>query len=473
MLVKGRQYMPSRLENAGDRGNLEHELERSQRDLEDFFENGTVALHWVASDGSILRVNQAELDLLGYSRQEYIGHHIAEFHADQPVIEDILARLSRGEKLDKYEARLRAKDGSIRHVLISSNVHFQDGQFINTRCFTLDVTELKKTESALRESEQRLRATQDRAFAGIAEVDLAGRFLRANERFCALTGYTADELPTHTFEEITHSEDAEGDRKRFDELVTGKADTYQTEKRFIRKDGPVIWVAVSASVVRDDEGKALYGIRVVQDITELKRAQARQELLLHELNHRVKNMLATVQSVAMQTRRTAPDLDAFTRAFEGRLLALNRAHELLTREIGTGVLLRDLVAESVAPYEATPGALFSLEGPSIRLGSEISVTLAMALYELATNALKYGALSNGDGRVDVRWRVEDDARGSKRMSMEWTEQGGPAVALPKRRGFGSDLIERGLGRQFGGSAILDFQSTGLCCRISAPLPKAG
>src|SRR3954468_21097700 len=123
--------MPFRLEHAGDRRNLEHELERSQRDLEDFFENGTVALHWVASDGSILRVNQAELDLLGYSRQEYIGHHIAEFHADQPVIEDILARLSRGEKLDKYEARLRAKDGSIKHVLISSNVNFQDGQSIN------------------------------------------------------------------------------------------------------------------------------------------------------------------------------------------------------------------------------------------------------------------------------------------------------------------------------------------------------
>src|SRR5690242_19206792 len=131
--------MASTLDKAGGRRNLEHELERSRRDLEDFFENGTVALHWVASDGSILRVNQAELDLLGYTREEYIGHHIAEFHADGPVIDDILARLSRGEKLDKYEARLRAKDGSIKHVLISSNVHFRDGQFINTRCFTLDV----------------------------------------------------------------------------------------------------------------------------------------------------------------------------------------------------------------------------------------------------------------------------------------------------------------------------------------------
>jgi PAS domain S-box-containing protein len=111
---------------------LKEALERSQRDLEDFFENGAVGLHWVASDGSILRVNQAELDLLGYTREEYVGRHIAEFHADSSVIDDILARLTRGEKLDKYAARLKAKDGSIKHVLISSNVHFREGQFINT-----------------------------------------------------------------------------------------------------------------------------------------------------------------------------------------------------------------------------------------------------------------------------------------------------------------------------------------------------
>src|SRR4051812_33118301 len=138
---------------------LKEQFERSQRDLEDFFENGTVALHWVASDGSILRVNQAELDLLGYSREEYVGRHIADFHADQPIIQDILARLTRGERLDKYEARLKAKDGTVKDVLISSNVQFRDGRFVNTRCFTLDVTELKRLERELRDSEQRLNAT--------------------------------------------------------------------------------------------------------------------------------------------------------------------------------------------------------------------------------------------------------------------------------------------------------------------------
>jgi hypothetical protein len=131
-------------------------------------------------------------------------------------------------------------------------------------------------------------------------------------------------LREHTLKSITHPEDWGADLRQFEALVSGATDTYQTEKRFIRADGSVIWMAVSASMVRDDNGKPLYGIRIVQDITELKRGEARQKFLLDELNHRVKNMLATVQSVAMQTRRNAPDLDAFTAAFEGRLMALNR-----------------------------------------------------------------------------------------------------------------------------------------------------
>ena len=446
---------------------LKEALERSQRDLEDFFENGVVGLHWVASDGSILRVNQAELDLLGYTREEYVGRHIAEFHADKSVIDDILARLTRGEKLDKYGARLKAKDGSIKHVLISSNVHFRDGQFINTRCFTLDVTDLKKAETALRESDRRLRATHERAFAGIAEVDLQGRFLRANARFSEITGYSAGELLNCSFGSITHPEDVGSDNDNFAALVSGQTDTYQIEKRFLRKDGTTIWVAVSASIVRDDHGQPLYGIRIVQDITELKRAQGRQKLLLDELNHRVKNMLATVQAVAMQTRRRATDLDGFTQAFEGRLMALNRAHELLTREIGTGVLLHELLLETVAPYEDAAGERFRLRGPEIRLGSEVAVTIAMALHELITNAAKYGALSTPHGCISIEWRSSTPDS----MTMDWAESGGPPVAKPTRRGFGSDLIERGLARQSGGTAVLKFNKEGVRCHIACMLPQ--
>jgi PAS domain S-box-containing protein len=149
------------------RRHADRELKRSEQLLSDFFENAAVGLHWVGPDGIVLRVNQTELDLLGYTRDEYVGHHISEFHADSPVIEDILNRLSCGECLQGYEARLRCKDGSIKHVLISSNVLWEDGKFIHTRCFTRDVTALKKAETALREEVE----IRQRAEAALRETD--------------------------------------------------------------------------------------------------------------------------------------------------------------------------------------------------------------------------------------------------------------------------------------------------------------
>ncbi|MEO7209258.1 MAG: PAS domain S-box protein [Steroidobacteraceae bacterium] len=129
----------------------ERATRRSEQLLADFFENAAVGLHWVGPDGIVLRVNQTELDLLGFTREEYVGHHIGEFHADAPVIEDILTKLGCGECLQHYEARLRCKDGSIKHVEISSNALWEDGNFIHTRCFTRDLTLQKQAEMALRE----------------------------------------------------------------------------------------------------------------------------------------------------------------------------------------------------------------------------------------------------------------------------------------------------------------------------------
>ena len=130
-----------------ERKAAEDELRRSEQELADFFENATVGLHWVGPDGTILRANRAELDMLGYSREEYVGRPIADFHADEDVICDILKRLQAGEKLDEYPARLRCKDGSIKDVLIDSSVMWKDGKFVHTRCFTRDVTERKRAEA--------------------------------------------------------------------------------------------------------------------------------------------------------------------------------------------------------------------------------------------------------------------------------------------------------------------------------------
>ena len=149
------------------RRQAERALQRSEQLLTDFFENAAVGLHWVGPDGTVLRVNQTELNLLGYTREEYVGHHISKFHADATVIDDILKRLSCGECLQGYEARLRCRDGSIKHVLISSNVLWEDGKFIHTRCFTRDVTLQKQAEMALREEI----GTRQRAEASLREAD--------------------------------------------------------------------------------------------------------------------------------------------------------------------------------------------------------------------------------------------------------------------------------------------------------------
>ena len=171
-----------------EREKAEVALRRSETMLRDFVETATVGLHWVGSDGIILWANRAELDLLGYSREEYIGHHIAEFHADQAVIADIAARLTRGETLKDYEARLRCKDGSIRHVIINSSALFEDGKFVHTRCFTRDITKRKRAEDQVRESERRLREMIDALPAAIYTTDADGRLTHFNPAAVELSG---------------------------------------------------------------------------------------------------------------------------------------------------------------------------------------------------------------------------------------------------------------------------------------------
>jgi PAS domain S-box-containing protein len=440
-------------------------------DLEDFFENGTVGLHLVASDGTILRANRADFEPLGYSPEEYIGQPIMRFHADDDVIDDILARLSAGEKLDKYPARLKAKDGSIRHVLISSSVCFRDGEFVNTRCFTLDVTEKVRMEQELREAEERLAATYENVLAGIAECDEDGCFLRVNEAFETITGYSKDELLSKTFFDITHPDDVPLERQQYARQVAGEIDRYALCKRYVRKDGKLIWVEVTSTTVRSDNGDFRYGVRMVQDVTERKLAEEQKKLLLDELNHRVKNTLATVQALAAHTARSATSAEDFRRRFEPRLLALSAAHDRLTRNDWRGANLADIVTGELGAHDV-PGAV-SVEGPDIILPPRVSLSLSMALHELATNALKYGALSVPGGRISVRWQVERDPATPYPVGLEltWEESGGPPVQAPSQEGFGSRLL-RVTAAELRGSVDVKWEPEGLRWHLSFPLRSA-
>jgi PAS domain S-box-containing protein len=437
-------------------------------DLGDFFENGTIGLHLVGPDGTILKANKADYEPLGYSAEEYIGQPIMRFHADDDTISDILARLSAGEKLDKYPARLRAKDGSIRHVLISSSVCFRDGEFVNTRCFTVDVTEKVRTEKALREAQERLAATYDNVLAGIAECDAEARFLRVNDAFETISGYPKANLLSKTLFDITHPDDVADERSQFARQVSGEIDHYSTTKRYIRQDGRVIWVEVTSSTVGNDDGSFGYGVRMVQDITERKLADEQKKLLLAELNHRVKNTLATVQALAAHTARNATSPEDFRKRFEPRLLALSAAHDRLTRNDWRGANLADIVAGELTAHDV-PGAI-SCEGPDIILPPRVSLSLSMALHELSTNALKYGALSVPSGKVHVEWRVARDPSSPYPTGVElrWSESGGPRATAPDGEGFGSRLL-RVTAAELKGTLDTDWAADGLQWRLSFPL----
>jgi len=197
-----------------------------------------------------------------------------------------------------------------------------------------------------------------------------------------------------------------------------------------------------------------------RDLTERKQAEERQRLLLNELHHRVKNTLATLQAVAIQTLRTARDLPSAIEALDRRIVSMAKAHDLLTTRAWTGANLPDIVARALDVYAP---AQINMAGPSVDVSPKHALALTLALHELATNAAKYGALSCTEGRVSVRWSVEEGT-----LRLDWEESGGPPVAAPTRKGFGSRLL-KGLVRDLEGETRLDYAVTGLRCGISARL----
>ncbi|HVY90943.1 MAG TPA: HWE histidine kinase domain-containing protein [Hyphomonadaceae bacterium] len=206
-----------------------------------------------------------------------------------------------------------------------------------------------------------------------------------------------------------------------------------------------------------------------QDVTERLRGEQHLRLVVNELNHRVKNTLATIQAVAAQTFRNAEDLGQAQANFSSRIMALARANDLLTGENWEGASLSDIVAAASVALGGNEPGRFSASGPVIRLSPKAALSLSMAMHELGTNAVKYGALSNAEGRINVSWSVARDAGGREMMRIEWRESDGPPVTHPSRRGFGSRLVERGLAGELGGDVQLNFEPSGVVCVIQAPM----
>jgi len=201
------------------------------------------------------------------------------------------------------------------------------------------------------------------------------------------------------------------------------------------------------------------------DISDRVKSEQQREMLVNELSHRVKNSLATVQTIASHTLRDATDLESFRTAFVGRLMAISKCHDLLVDATRRTADLSQLVRDQVLPYaRAGAGSQVSVFGPPLVLGPEASHTFGLILHELATNAAKYGALSNEDGRLNIKWKRGSGSDGAEVM-VTWEETGGPPVSPPERRGFGSVLIEQSLTYSLGGKAEIEYRPVGLLARF--------
>lgn len=301
------------------------------------------------------------------------------------------------------------------------------------------------------------------------ELDPPGpRIEYVNAGFTRMTGYAAEEVLGRTPRML---QGPDTDRAVLDlmraALEAGRPFRGEAVNR--RKDGTAFSVEWLITPVLDRAGRVAHWVSAQRDVTERKSAEARQRRLLDEVNHRVNNALAAVQSVAVQTLRAAPDSEAVRMALLGRLFALSRVHGLLARGHWAGVPLRDLAEGQVAPHRGPDPARLEAAGPEVWLRPGAAVALGMALHELAANAAAHGALSSPGGRVRLHWAVGATA-GGERLSVRWAERGGPPVpGPPARRGFGSRLIERGLAQELQAEARLLFEAPGLRCEIDAPL----
>ncbi|MBF9232576.1 HWE histidine kinase domain-containing protein [Microvirga alba] len=293
----------------------------------------------------------------------------------------------------------------------------------------------------------------------------------ANDAFLSLTGYAKEEVLGQNFNFLmAHGADAEALAKIETEFRgNSKAGA---EIHYRRKDGSEFWAALFISPVRDERGDIVQYFASFIDLTALKEEQSQSRMLIDELNHRVKNTLATVQSIVWQALRAGSDPKVIGPIIESRLLALSRSHDLLTRESWRSADLRDLINDALEPFVVADGRAerIVITGENIRFPPNAALALGIAFNELATNAVKYGAFADRTGSILIEWTIEPTPEG-RRLILYWRERGGPPVTPPVRKGFGSRVIENGLAHELQGTVRLDYPPEGVVCTMNIPAPE--
>jgi PAS domain S-box-containing protein len=389
---------------------------------------------------------------------------------DRARLDELRSRAFR-TRSPEYTAdfRIVRPGGEVRWIEGRAFVAFRDdGRPQRVAGVNIDVTERKRAEAALEESRARYRALYDDNPSMYFTLDAVGTVLSVNEFGAQQLGYTAAELVGQSVLEVVHEGDREEARRWLASCAEKNAGMIATtEMRKVRRDGSTMWVREVARAVQGFGGQAL--IIVCEDITERKSVEEQQAKLVAELDHRVKNVLATVQAVADHTMRTSSSMEHFVAALDGRIRSMGSTHELLSHRRWLGIPMVELVERELAPY--TTGSNTEIGGPEVMLSAEAGQAMGMMLHELATNAAKHGALSTPSGRVSIRWRLPLNGSARDRLVFTWRETGGPLVVPPCKSNYGMQVVRELVPYELGGTVDHVLAPEGVRCQMEIPLAR--
>ena len=444
-----------------DRVRADQALQASEERLRAVVSQSAAGIGQGSLEGKILHVNRRFCEIVGYEEEELVGKDIANitFAADMPEQTRLFNRLAETGQSFDMEKRYVRKDGSLVWVNNTvSALRDDEGKIHQVAVVSVDITERKQAQ----EAERRLASIIASSNDAILAIDLDMTITAWNRGAEQLYGYTAEEIVGQSVLVLVPKDRRDEEPGLLQQIKAGFViEAYETQRR--RKDGHLVDILLSVSPVYGPAGKIIGASKIAHDISAKMEAARLQAVLIGELHHRVKNVFATVIAIARQTVAQATDIQAAIAAFEARLSAMAHAHDLLAEGDWQSADLVAVVEQATAPY---PPERFTVSGPSVLLPQKAVATLSLALHELGTNAAKFGALSTPTGRVSIIWSYDPE---TSALSLRWQEKGGPTVAQPNKKGFGSRLVERLLAAELNGTSAIIYDAAGVVCEIGAVL----